>query len=122
MFARTSRAQPISQAYWVSLVDDFPAQPRELLARRREARHEVPAHDLRLQPGADSAEPQFDGVLLEVSCRGLTVQSQRRLPIESQVRVGLVLDDVCYELQGVVRHSSRSVLGYKTGIELNFTA
>ncbi|MFH1417166.1 MAG: hypothetical protein ABII12_02625 [Planctomycetota bacterium] len=61
-----------------------------------------------------------DIAVLDVSAEGIMGVTQHEIPVRADVRVEIAPEGTIFALRGRTVHSTQSLGGYKTGIELSF--
>jgi hypothetical protein len=88
-------------------------------ARRRGRRYPF-SMDGRIIFVANRHTGQNDIAILDVSAGGVVGLTREEIPIQADVRIEVAPEGTIFALQGRVVHSTPTVGGYKTGIELSF--
>jgi len=92
--------------------------------RRKHSRHYALGYATIRETSSDDTPPDkpvgAKGELIQVSSEGCMVRTQRELKPMTLVEVEIPIDDDVYVVSGKVIHSTGTVGGYKTGIQLRF--
>jgi len=113
-------AQPLTYEAWSELLSRHAAPDLDLPLRRKHQRLPVRMGIVKLSRVGETKPLVHTISLLDVSTEGLTVKTEAVVPVRAWVRVeGAVMYDR-FVLIGQVVHSTLSVGGYKTGIQLQF--
>ncbi len=114
-------SSPLTQAEWITRINEFTEPEPELSRRREEPRAlMIPPAPVKLTLVIDEEPIVVRGTLHNVSASGLMVKTSRRLPAQTPLWVEVWIADEKVSLAGQVIHTAQTVGGFKVGIELRF--
>ncbi len=115
--------------HWLSVLCrhfELAEEPPIRRAHRRDYfRYDTPVGAARveyLSAAAGNKLTQVWGALLDLSPRGVMIRSHLAIRESTVCRMEVALEDEIIDVQGIVRHCTETVGGYKIGIELCFEA
>ena len=108
-----------SKDYWRRFLKRAVALLEARDARRLGKRYPF-SMDGRIIFTVDGHTSQDDVAILDVSAEGVLGLTQGEVPVQADVRIEVAPEGAIFALQGRTIHSTQSLGGYKTGIELSF--
>ena len=115
----------LTHARWLEILKQKAESEEGPAIRRKHSRHYVSGYATIREKASDDETPEkptgAQGELLQVSAGGCMVRTHRELKPATFVEVEIPIDDDVYVATGKVIHSTSTVGGYKTGIQLTFS-
>ncbi len=111
-----------TRAGWGAFVARQPSSNAIPHSRRRAARHRPECGAARLTYEQEGRPISYTTVLLEVSATGLMIKTRRLVPGETELRIEVLTEETPFLVVGTVVHSTQTVAGFKTGVQLTFPA